>query len=214
MRDDKSIVDKMMEIFESRFYGTHSYDGPEDFDAVLCRKYDDLANDVRSLVYNLNAPSMPKVKDPKPEDRINIEEYIKAVIGDDVETLDKAGVKQKPTTVILDETLEVLVKKARAYDNIMESSEWKESSPDIPRKEVISIQPGDVIVLDCHGPITQEFHKLAQSDLKEAFPGHKSVILHDGLSLEVYREQGKLVDVSGLDGKLQYAKVGDQGEDQ
>ena len=61
----------------------------------------------------------------------------------------------------------------------------------LPRKEVISIQPGDTIVLDCHGPITAEFHKLAKADIKKAFPGHKSVILHDGLTLEVYREQGK-----------------------
>lgn len=64
--------------------------------------------------------------------------------------------------------------------------------PSLPRKEVISIQPGDVIVLNCNGPITTEFRIQAEMDLKAVFRNNQSVILHNGMTLEVYREQEKV----------------------
>jgi hypothetical protein len=108
-----------------------------------------------------------------------------------MEALDKAGIEQKPTSEILDETLEVLMKKAQAYENITASSEWK--SP-LPRKEVISIQPGDVVVMSSKCDYSLKERNTLNDGLKALFPYNKSVLLINGDSLEVYREQGKVAD--------------------
>ena len=63
------------------------------------------------------------------------------------------------------------------------------------RKEIISIQPGDVIVCkldDSIAPLSIEGIHNLKGHLKHAFPNTKSFILEDGMSLEVYREQGKV----------------------
>ena len=58
----------------------------------------------------------------------------------------------------------------------------------LPRKEVISIQPGDVIA--CHSPLDDA--SLAEhAHLNEIFPNNAHIILCKGMSLEVYREQVK-----------------------
>ena len=61
----------------------------------------------------------------------------------------------------------------------------------LPRKEVISIQPGDVVVLTNPYGVSMEQQDLAEADLKRMFPDNESLFLSNGVTLEVYREQGK-----------------------
>ena len=118
------------------------------------------------------------------------------------------------TTAVDDKLLEVLTKKAQAYDNIMASSEWKESAPlprkelptcnkmfsggfaDLcrPRKEVISIRPGDVITIKQDNPI--EWLSFCVTD------GHSNRVTfpRGKFTLEVYREQDKASKASNCPG--------------
>ncbi len=71
----------------------------------------------------------------------------------------------------------------------------------LPRKEVISLQPGDVVVLINPNNISAEQRAFAEADLKKFFPDNESLFLSDGVTLEVYREQRKgpvgVVNISG-----------------
>ena len=62
----------------------------------------------------------------------------------------------------------------------------------IPRKEVISIQPGDVVVVTVPDKCTLAECESLTRNVEYLFPGIKSMILDEGASLEVYREQGKV----------------------
>ena len=75
-----------------------------------------------------------------------------------------------------------------------------ESDP-IPRKEVISIQPGDVIVVSSKATLTEAAHAELGDKMKHLFPDNNNVLLMNGDTMEVYREQGRYVDVTGIDGK-------------
>jgi hypothetical protein len=59
----------------------------------------------------------------------------------------------------------------------------------LPRKEVISIQPGDVVVLTNPEIVSMEQQDLAETDLKRMFPDNESLFLSGGVTFEVYREQ-------------------------
>ena len=59
------------------------------------------------------------------------------------------------------------------------------------RKEVISIQPGDVIVLMYKQPLTDKACNMIKDAMKPAFPDTKCIVLDGGTTLEVYREQVK-----------------------
>jgi hypothetical protein len=61
----------------------------------------------------------------------------------------------------------------------------------LPRKEVISIQPGDVIALVCEYNFSVEQAETLKAYMKGVFHGHKIVLLEAGMTLEVYREQVK-----------------------
>jgi hypothetical protein len=70
----------------------------------------------------------------------------------------------------------------------------------LPRKEVISIQPGDVIVLKCDVSLDADAHTACQVSLQNWFPSNKCIVVDGGMSLEVYREQDlKMVDSKPLD---------------
>jgi hypothetical protein len=115
MKNNQMIVDKLMEIFDSQL--TDPDKSEFGFEEKMLEKYADLANDVRSLVYDI-------------EDSF-------------------------------------------------------------PHKEVISIQPGDVIAISVPGALSEKACEHIKMSMAIAFPGSKSVILEEGMSLEVYREQVK-----------------------
>ncbi len=89
----------------------------------------------------------------------------------------------------------------------------------LPRKEVISIQPGDVIVVDYHDrDLSDKAVGMAKDKIKEYWPNNKCLVLGSGITLEVYREQGRYVDVSNADGvkrtlDTQAGKVSREGTD-
>ena len=179
-----------------------------------------------------NIPPMPKVKDPKPEDKPTI---IDDVVGmminyyadndtqlttvqlgrDEWEAVLILANKmaspmievEKPTTLC---GLRIEMSNKKRYMDVYADEDIE--SP-LPRKEVISIQPGDVVVVSTPEQMTEREHKGLSDILAEIMPKSKSLILSGGMSLEVYREQGKIVDVTGLDGKKTFAKVGEQVKD-
>jgi len=59
--------------------------------------------------------------------------------------------------------------------------------PPIPRKEVISIQPGDVVVVHCSVDLHPDQKERIKEDLRRAFPNNKSIFAGESISLEVYR---------------------------
>jgi hypothetical protein len=61
----------------------------------------------------------------------------------------------------------------------------------LPRKEVISIQPGDVVVLTCKCDCTEKQAEAIRLEFKTLFPNNETVLLAGGATLEVYREQVK-----------------------
>jgi hypothetical protein len=63
----------------------------------------------------------------------------------------------------------------------------------LPRKEVISVQPGDVVVLTNPHGVSMAQQDLAEADLKRMFPDNESLFLSNGVTLEVYREQEKTI---------------------
>jgi hypothetical protein len=62
-------------------------------------------------------------------------------------------------------------------------------TPSLPRKEVISIQPGDVIVLKHPDFLTKETVSRIIKTVEGVWPNNKCLVLDNGMSLEVYREQ-------------------------
>jgi len=61
----------------------------------------------------------------------------------------------------------------------------------LPRKEVISIQPGDVVAVMYPGSLSTKVSICLKEQIREIFPRTDVIILEDGMSLEVYREQVK-----------------------
>jgi hypothetical protein len=66
-----------------------------------------------------------------------------------------------------------------------------EGNPPLPRKEVISIQPGDVIAVTSSEGTTEKNRNGAADLTHIAFPDNSILLLPNGMSLEVYREQDK-----------------------
>ena len=68
-------------------------------------------------------------------------------------------------------------------------------------KEVISIQPGDVIVVTTPYILDPSDSDIMKRDLAEIFPDSANItLLSGGATLDVYREQGRYADVSDSDG--------------
>lgn len=65
---------------------------------------------------------------------------------------------------------------------------------EIPRKEVISTQPGDVIVANSPTGLSDKERFELRLGLDQVFPDNKAVILENGITLEVYREQEISID--------------------
>jgi len=59
----------------------------------------------------------------------------------------------------------------------------------LPRKEVISIQPGDVVVLRSPQMLSEKAADHIDKNMTIAFPNSKIVVLEGDMSLGVYREQ-------------------------
>jgi hypothetical protein len=57
------------------------------------------------------------------------------------------------------------------------------------RVEVVELHPGDVILLRMPGALSQAVADLLQARLEKDFPGHRCLVLADGLTLQVLREQ-------------------------
>ena len=70
----------------------------------------------------------------------------------------------------------------------------------ILNKEAISIQPGDIVVMSCKDKLSEQAIGTLNTNLSQLFPNNKTVLMCNGDSLEVYREQGRYVDATGLDG--------------
>jgi len=96
---------------------------------------------------------------------------------------------------------------------------WITKAAPLPRKEVISIQRQKAMD-DINEAITT-----AKEVYQESVKKHSTVSCCDIvrsikdltsilMSLEVYREQGKAVDVTGIDGKYKGMEAGDRAEDQ
>ncbi len=61
--------------------------------------------------------------------------------------------------------------------------------PEFSKMEAVSVKRGDVIVLCTDKIVTAEFAAMARAQLKELFPHNNCLILDQGMTLEVYREQ-------------------------
>ncbi len=59
-------------------------------------------------------------------------------------------------------------------------------------KEVISIQPGDVIVMTLPSEMTSDLRHAITIRLDRMFPNTESIVLGGSETLEVYREQEKV----------------------
>jgi hypothetical protein len=59
----------------------------------------------------------------------------------------------------------------------------------LPRKEVISIQPGDVVVLTSKLEYSLQGRNTLNGMLMSLFPNNKTVLLINGDTMEVYRER-------------------------
>jgi hypothetical protein len=143
-------VKEILEWYEVEKFNIFDVDSPDLFEA-LRQAYES------SLPEVTDTPPMPKVKDPKPEDTLDIPVSVKA--------------------------LNWLIEQEQARQ-LAEKS-------DLPRKEVISIQPGDVAVIKADASINEKGQDYIRKQLNNTFPDNKTIILDQGMSLEVYREQGK-----------------------
>jgi len=81
----------------------------------------------------------------------------------------------------------------------------------IPRKEVISIQPGDVAVVTTPYKLSAQSSNKLKFDVAEMMSdGVDVIVLSGGATMEVYREKGKYVDVAGIDGAKQFTTIREQ----
>jgi hypothetical protein len=196
------------------------------FTGKLPKVYDQHPGDDMAYVYNVSTeengprefrvrvkyrhmqvePSMPKVKDPKPETRSDY--------GKHIDITDEQLNPSLPRKEEYETFKAGLDKAYRAsglgVDDFFASKDMFEAlkgqtmdlydSGYATRKEVISIQPGDVVVCKCTAPLTLKESDRIKIDLRRAFPNTKSVFLGESMSLEVYREQDlKMVDGKPID---------------
>jgi hypothetical protein len=59
----------------------------------------------------------------------------------------------------------------------------------LPRVRILSVRPGDVLVLKTDRALSEEETHLAREILQREFPGHRGIILDDGAELEVVRAE-------------------------
>jgi len=62
--------------------------------------------------------------------------------------------------------------------------------PELTRVEVIELRPNDALVLRCPGPITADQAEQLRQELQHKFPDRRCLVLGDGLTLDVLREEG------------------------
>lgn len=74
--------------------------------------------------------------------------------------------------------------------------EIESTNPSLPHKEVISIQPGDKIVLNLPEKLSPEAYRSIVQSLAETFPNNHCIIIEAGMTMEVYREQESTVKVT------------------
>jgi uncharacterized protein involved in propanediol utilization len=79
---------------------------------------------------------------------------------------------------------------ANEIRQIINQCDKQDSSP-LPRKEVISIQPGDVIVLSSPTMLSESMAKMIEMKAQAQFPDNTILVLEDSMTMEVYREQVK-----------------------
>jgi hypothetical protein len=81
-----------------------------------------------------------------------------------------------------DDLIEAVVCLGDMCDKVLETDP-------LPRKEVISIQQGDVVVFKCDQPLEGDTYTAVRAAHAKMFPNNQTLILDKGMSLEVYREQ-------------------------
>ena len=64
-----------------------------------------------------------------------------------------------------------------------------EIEPDITRKEVVNIQPGDVIAMSTERPLNEREYDYIVESMKTTFPETKCIILDNAMTMEIYRER-------------------------
>jgi hypothetical protein len=87
--------------------------------------------------------------------------------------------------------IDTVERAPRQYQARVKYRHMVTTEPPLPRKEVISIQPGDVVVLTCKCDCTEKQAEAIRLEFKTLFPNNETVLLAGGATLEVYREQAK-----------------------
>ncbi len=57
---------------------------------------------------------------------------------------------------------------------------------------VASLKPGDVVVIHSPRPLSKDVHDRLKAKVEEEFPGHKAMILCDGLKLGILSPKGEV----------------------
>ena len=144
----------------------------------------------------IDTPPMPKVKAPKPEGTISTHrskamDVIIEALGTAKETYQDA-IKKGSTVTCGD-----IVRNIRELTGILKSLEANNSEDTPVRKEVISIQAGDLVTISTDERLTAAQADHAFKIVLKSCPKANVIFLDNGMTLEVYREQ-----------------VGDQSEDE
>jgi hypothetical protein len=112
-------------------------------------------------------PLMPKVKDPKPEE-----------CSCETPTFQPGRVHGMLICGVCNGT----------YPGNSESGDKCKVCQNMPRKEVISIQPGDVIVMTLVKECTTDLLNKVGDELRDKFPDNFCYVLAGGNKLDVYRK--------------------------
>jgi pyruvate kinase len=60
---------------------------------------------------------------------------------------------------------------------------------ELPRAEVVNMQPGDVVFFSTDKHVTAEHHAQFMAAMQRVLQGQKILLLDGGITLQVYREQ-------------------------
>jgi dihydroxyacid dehydratase/phosphogluconate dehydratase len=60
--------------------------------------------------------------------------------------------------------------------------------PEVKAIEVVSLKPGDVVVLSYDGPISSEMCERLKSMVWKVWPDHQVIVLTDGLEMRIVRD--------------------------
>ena len=64
------------------------------------------------------------------------------------------------------------------------------SLPSALRVSRADLKPNDTLIIECDGPMPQETASLIKHIIEDTFPGHKCLVLTDGLRFKVAGSQG------------------------